>query len=62
MLSFQSQNYKNFFPTSRVYSKKQTRVTANQNIFKSGLRINSYVLRVMFDFQIFEAQAMMVVR
>ena len=25
------------FPTGRVYSKKQTRVTANQHIFKSGL-------------------------
>ena len=26
-----------FFPTGRVYSKKQTRVSANQHIFKSGL-------------------------
>ena len=26
-----------FFPTGRVYSKKQTWVTANQHIFKSGL-------------------------
>ena len=28
---------KNFFPTGRVYSKKQNWVTANQHIFKSGL-------------------------
>ena len=26
-----------FFPTCRVYSKKQTRVTVNQHIFKFGL-------------------------
>ena len=39
MLSFPSQNDKKnfFFPTGRVYSKKQTRVTATQHIFKSGL-------------------------
>ena len=39
MLSFPSQNdTKNFFfSIGRVYSKKQTRVTENQHIFKSGL-------------------------
>ena len=37
MLSFPSQNDKKKFLTGRVYSKKQTRVTANQHIFKSGL-------------------------
>ena len=39
MLSFPPQNEKKkfFFPTGRAYSKKQTRVTAKQNIFKSGL-------------------------
>ena len=38
MLSFPSQNdQKNVFPTGQVYSKKQTWVTANQHIFKSGL-------------------------
>ena len=34
MLSVPSQN--DNFPTGRVYLKKQTRVTANQHIFKSG--------------------------
>ena len=39
MLSFPSQNdKKHFLPTGRVYSKKQTRVKANQHVFKSGLR------------------------
>ena len=38
MLSFPSQNDKIFFPTGRVYSKKQTWVTANQYVFKSGLK------------------------
>ena len=37
MLSFPSQNVKFFSPTGRVHSKKQTRVTVNQHIFKSGL-------------------------
>ena len=38
MLSFPSQNdKKKIFPTGRVYSKIQARVTANQHIFKSGL-------------------------
>ena len=36
MLSFPSKNAKN--PTDRVYSKQQTRVTANQHIFKTGLK------------------------
>ena len=36
MLSFPSQN-DIIFSTGRVYSKKQTRVTVNQHIFKSGL-------------------------
>ena len=40
MLSFPSQNEKIFFPTGRVYSKKQTWVTANQYVFKSGLKKN----------------------
>ena len=30
---------KNYFPTDRVYSKIQTRVTANQHIFKRGLSV-----------------------
>ena len=37
MLSIPSQNDKFFSPTGRVYSKKQTRVTGTQHIFKSGL-------------------------
>ena len=37
MLSFPSQNDIKKIQTGRVYSKKQTRVTANQHIFKSGL-------------------------
>ena len=37
MLSFPSQDDNFFFPTGRVYSKKQIRVTANHHIFKSGL-------------------------
>ena len=38
MLYFRSQNDKIiFFPTGRMYSKKQTRVKENQHIFKSGL-------------------------
>ena len=36
MLSVPSQN--DNFPTGRVYLKKQTRVTANQHIFKSYSR------------------------
>ena len=38
MLSCPSQNdkKKNVFPTGQVDSKKQTRVTANQHIFKPG--------------------------
>ena len=44
MLSFPSQNDENwFFPTERVYSKKQTWVAANQHIFKFGLIITSKV-------------------
>ena len=40
MLSFPSQNdKKKNFMTGRVYSKRQTQVTANQHIFKSGLMI-----------------------
>ena len=40
MLSFPSQNdIKKNFLTGRVYSEKQTQVTANQHIFKSGLMI-----------------------
>ena len=40
ILSFSSENdeKKKFFPTGRVYLKKQTWVIANQHIFKSGLR------------------------
>ena len=39
MLPFPSQNDKIFFvPTGRDDSKKQTRVTASQHIFKPGLR------------------------
>ena len=37
MLSFPSQKDKNFFPTDRVYLKKQPRVTENQHVFNSGL-------------------------
>ena len=37
MLSCLSQNDIKKIPTGRVYSKKQTRVTANQHIFNSGL-------------------------
>ena len=37
MLSLPSPNDKKKFQTGRVYSKKQTRVTASQHIFKSGL-------------------------
>ena len=39
MLSFPTQNDKKKCPTDRVYSKKQSRMTANQPIFKSGLII-----------------------
>ena len=40
MLSFLSQNDKrSFSPVSRVYSEKQTLVTANQHIFKAGLSL-----------------------
>ena len=41
MLSFPSQN-NNFFSTGRLYLKKQTRVMANQHIFKSGLTLVNY--------------------
>ena len=38
-------NEKNFFlPTGRVHLKQQTRVTANQHIFKSGLMFNIFEL------------------
>ena len=41
MLSFPSQNDKKI-PTGRLNSKKQTRVTANQHILKSGLALNLF--------------------
>ena len=50
MLSFQYQNYKkNFFQTDRVYPKRQTRVTANQHIFKSGLTEDNSALKVTYE-------------
>ena len=46
MLYFQSQNdKKKIFPTGRVYSKKQTRVTANQYILKPDLIRMIYFLQ-----------------
>ena len=48
MLSFQYQNYKkNFFrPTGCT---RQTRVTANQHIFKSGLTEDNSALKVTYE-------------
>ena len=37
MLFFQTQNEKKNVPTGHVYLKQQTRMTANQHIFKSGV-------------------------
>ena len=48
MLSFPSQNDEKNFPTGRVYSKKRTWVTANQDIFKSGL-IKKLILQNVFS-------------
>ena len=46
MLYFQSQNdKKKIFPTGRVYSKKQTRGTANQYILKPDLIRMIYFLQ-----------------
>ena len=37
MLFFPTQNEKKNVPTGHVYLKQQTRMTANQHIFKSGV-------------------------
>ena len=52
MLSFPSQNNNFFFSTGRLYLKKQTRVMANQHIFKTGLTLVNYTfyLESMKDF------------
>ena len=42
MLSFPSQNEKKKIPTGWVYSKNQTRVTTNQDIFKSDPTVNNF--------------------
>ena len=45
MLSFPSQNdKKKFFPTGRVYLKKQTWVTANQHKINKNLLYHGIVL------------------
>ena len=46
MLSFPSQNDRFFFPTDRVYSKKQPWVTENQHTLKSGLILEFCILCV----------------
>ena len=40
MLCFPSQNDEKNLPTGRVYWKRQTQVTTDQHIFKSGLIVN----------------------
>ena len=47
---------KKLFPTGRVYSKKQTRVTVDQHIFKSGLiyklfLIINFINQIIIDYQ-----------
>ena len=39
-------------PTGRVYSKQQTRVTANQHIFKSGPTLNFFYKQLALRWQI----------
>ena len=48
MLSFPTQNDKKKFPNGRVHAKKQTWLTTNQQIFKSGPRyyITFFVLKL----------------
>ena len=53
MLSFPSQNDNFFSPTDRVYSKKQTRMTANQHILSLALFTGKSSSLLLLVFKVF---------